>query len=295
SLGWEITLSDVSMLIKPFFILLFLILIVKPFIVFLIISAFGYEKKTSFLTSISLSQTSAFSLVLAYQGLTFGHFGPEISSLIVLLTVTTFILTTYLMKFDRKMLSTLSRYLKIFENNPRHLSHLTKKNFDIVLLGCNRMGYSILKTLSRLDKNFVVVDYDPEVVDLLIRQGIECVYGDATDMEVLNKVGISKAKLVISTLPDAEDNLFILKEVKKLNPQAFVFLTSTQLNDALEFYEKGADYVIIPHFLGGDYAALLVEKFSKDFKSLMIERIRHIEELKRRKQMGYSHPLNKRD
>ncbi len=293
SLGLELTLSSISLFMKPLIVILLLIVLVKPFIVFLITSLFGYERKTSFLSSISLSQTSEFSLVLAYQGLSLHQLPNDISSLIIVITVTTIIITTYLLKFDRSLFKVLSKHLKVFENNPKRLGNLTKEHFDVVLLGCNRMGYSILRTLRKLNVNFAVVDYDPEVVDLLMTQNIQCVYGDATDPEVLDKIKITKAKLVISTLPDPEDNLFILKFVKQNNPKAFVFLTAIHLDDALQFYDLGADYVIVPHFLGGDYAALLVEKFSQDFKSLVVERIKHIQELKRRKHMASFHPLKK--
>ncbi len=291
SLGWEVTISDLVTFIKPFFVFLFLIIFVKPLLVLLITFLFGYERKTSFLTSISLSQTSEFSLVLAYQGLALHQIPQEMSSLIIMLTVTTIILTTYLMKFDRKLFRLLSKHLKILENHPKSLGNLTSNSFDVVLLGSNRMGYSILRTLRKLNTKFVVVDYDPEVIQLLSTQGVQCVYGDATDPEILDKVAIKKVKLVISTLPDPDDNMFILKFVKKENPKAFVFLTATHLDDAILFYDKGADYVILPHFLGGDYAALLIEKFSRDFKSLIVERIKHIQELKRRKRLNRSHPL----
>jgi len=293
SLGLELVEVNFSNILTPLIVILLLVLILKPFIVLMITSLFHYERKTSFLTATSLAQTSEFSLVLGFQGLMLNHIPKDVFSLMLLVTIISITITTYLMKYDKKIYKLLSHHLRFFEIKPKETSFIKEKDFDVVLFGCNRLGYSILRALTKLNTKFVVVDYDPEVIELLTKSGIQCIYGDATDPEILEKIDIKRPKLFISTVADRDDNLYLLKKIKEKNKDALVFLTATQLDDALEFYEAGAHYVIIPRFLGGDYAALLVEKFSKNINEIIKEKARHIEELKMRKRVSRAHPLHK--
>ena len=65
-----------------------------------------------------------------------------------------------------------------------------------------------------------------------------------------------------------------------------VFVTAGTIEEALELYDHGADYVILPHFLGGDHASLLLEDLSIDISKLVKTKIKHIEELDRRNRLG---------
>ena len=42
----------------------------------------------------------------------------------------------------------------------------------------------------------------------------------------------------------------LIKKVKRANSETPVFVTSMQVDEALELYDHGADYVILPHLLG---------------------------------------------
>ena len=58
----------------------------------------------------------------------------------------------------------------------------------------------------------------------------------------------------------------------------------------MSLYEKGATYVVLPHFIGGEYAATLIDKADFDIKKLYSNRNKHIDYLKERKYLGHSHP-----
>ena len=111
-----------------------------------------------------------------------------------------------------------------------------------------------------------------------------------SDIEIMERIDFDKAKMVISTAPSFETNMLVIKHVRKVNPKLLVFVTAYNVNDALAFYNEGADYVILPHFLGGDYAALILEDVSSDINNLLSTKFRHIKELKHRLRLGHRHP-----
>jgi Trk K+ transport system NAD-binding subunit len=97
---------------------------------------------------------------------------------------------------------------------------------------------------------------------------------------------------MVSTIPDLEVSMGLLKQLKKRNRDATVILTADHIDNALELYKEGADYVILPHFLGGDFISNMIEKHSDNMDEFLHEKVSHIKELKQRKEFGFEHPKN---
>jgi len=170
----------------------------------------------------------------------------------------------------------------MFESKKIREEKKPEQVYDIILFGYNRTGYSLLKTLIRQNHKFIVVDYDPRIIMHLSQQGINCVYGDASDKEFVEEIKLTEAKMVISTIPDIQSNLTIRDRLKEVHSKAIFIATAEQIQEALDLYKEGADYVIVPHILGGDYASKLVEKFKTTPIKYKILKREHIKDLEKR-------------
>ena len=126
------------------------------------------------------------------------------------------------------------------------------------------------------------------------KEGIDCRYGDATDIELLNELNFKKAKMVISTIPDYATNLLIIRKTRKANKQAIIIAVSHQIEEALNLYKLGATYVLMPHFLGGHHTATMIEEYGFNIKKFFKERKHHIKHLTTRKAVGHEHPKAER-
>ncbi len=129
--------------------------------------------------------------------------------------------------------------------------------------------------------------FNPDVIKKLIKQGVHCIYGDAADDEILERVHLGRVKILISTIPDVATNAHLIKKTKELNSKALILVTANHFEDALELYDIGADYVILPHFLGGQHVSLLLEEFNADFSKLVLVKMKHINELRERMELGH--------
>lgn len=283
SLGMQLVIIGKNM-IMPLVILTLFVVLLKPFIIMLITSFFGYERRTAFLTSMSLGQVSEFSLVmvtLAYYQFT--HVTQEFFSMIVLLTVITIVLTSYFIKHDNIIYRKLSSSLRIFETISMERKRLEYKRKDhkpqVVIFGCHRMGHIFLSALKKLHKSILVVDFNPEIIDELMKKKIACLYGDITNIEVLESIGLENVKMIISTVPHETDNEFLIGYVKSKNPKIKVFVTSNHSAQALDLYESGADYVILPHVIGGKKVSGFLVDIVKKKKDLKDIRNNHLKEL----------------
>ncbi|MFH1055682.1 MAG: cation:proton antiporter [Candidatus Altiarchaeota archaeon] len=284
SLGMRIWVKDPYAIVLPAAIFLALELIVKPLVMMLTTSVMGYGRRVSFLTGISLLQVSEFSLIIAMQGLLIGSISAEVFSLISLLAVVSITLTSYSIKYDNQLYRIVAERLNIlekFSNTEKAMQHAVEdpSGGHTVVLGCHRLGYSIVKSLEKAGREFIVVDFNPERVKLLVNEGIPCIYGDIGDIDVLDKLHLKTAKMVISTVVDDEDNMLLISETKYYNKKAPVIVTSENPREALELYDYGADYVIVPKMLSGVVVSDLVEGYFRSIHRLDNMKEKHIKEL----------------
>jgi len=294
SIGLELIPVSLSKIALPLGVMLGLTLIILPFITLFILSLFGYKKRTAFLTSISLAQISEFSLIIVALGFSKGHLSPEIFSLTILVAIITIGITAYVIKFDDKLYQWFGKKMVLFDKLNKHnkelISYLEEGvQHKVVLIGYDRIGYSILQKLKSLRKNVVVVDLDPDIIRNLIRKKIPCIYGDIGDLEIIKRLRLEEAELVISTVPSHQDSMLLIKKVREFNPEATIIVTSFDADDALELYKRGADYVVVPHFLGGEHISLILEELTTDLNKLLKIKISHMKALQERKKRHPHH------
>ncbi|MDP3882378.1 MAG: cation:proton antiporter [Nanoarchaeota archaeon] len=271
-------------LIKNAIIFSLFVFLGKPIIIMGLLRTFGYKKRTNFLAGSSLAQISEFSLILALLGFNLGHLSQEVMNLAILISLITIGLSSYSIYYSRWIFSKISRALFIFEGK-KHRNLIDKvKTFDVVLFGYHRIGYKILKELKKLGLSFVVIDYNPKVILALSKEGINCIYGDAEDKGFLSEIGLEKAKLIISTIPEDPVNKSILEYLNRTNADSVFIATVEYAKGALDLYKEGADYVIVPHHLGGEYASKMIAKFKTNKKEYDKIRKKHMSELKKGKE-----------
>lgn len=292
SLGMALSLSALKEMWLLLVILLLIVVIFKPALNMLICSLFKYTKKPSFLSAISLTQIGEFSLILVAQGMALGHVSQELFSLTVILALVTMTVTTYFIKYDRGLYSLLRKPLKIFDRfTTAGLEYLPKEaKPKILLCGHNRIGYSILKRFKAVKKDILVIDYNPEIISMLVKEGYHCIYGDVTDEEIIEKMNLRQIEMMISTVPELKDSLLLMKKARTANRRMTIIVTASEIDEALKLYQAGADYVILPHFLGGEHVANLIDLHQKGKIKLADEKKCHLKHLLERKEIGHEHP-----
>ena len=292
SLGMGISLEVIKNNWLVLLILLLFVFIAKPFIIMTICSLFRYPKKPSFLTANALAQVGEFSLILAAQGLLLGHISQDLFSVAVLVTIISIVFTSYYIEYNQFWFNLIGTRLRFFDRFTQegfeYLS--TQKKPKIVLCGHNRIGYSILRDLKKDSKKVLVIDYNPEIISRVAKEGFHCIYGDIGDDEIIERMHLDQISMIISTVPDIKDNLHLIKKVREHNKRARVLVTAQDTDHALKLYSAGADYVILPHFLGGELVSSMIGDLRHRKRNMKQERDEHIKHLNERRKIGHEHP-----
>lgn len=257
------------------------VLIGNPLIVMTLMGLLGYRKRTGFMAGLTVAQISEFSLILVALGVNNNQIGDEILSFVTLIGIITIAGSSYFISYNKQLYAFLEPYLSIFEKRSvREKEPKQPKEYDILLFGYHRVGEDLVALMEKAGKEVLIIDYNPKTVKKLKEQNKNVIYGDGGDLELLMELDFTKPKVLVSTIPNQDTNSLIVKTAKKKNPGLLVMCMSFKAREALELYEHGADYVIVPHFVSGKYAAKLLtdKKLRKDkFKNIREE---HLLELK---------------
>lgn len=261
------------------------VLLVKPLIIFVIIGFLGYKSRTAFLSAVTASQISEFSFVIVALGYKLGHITGGEVGLVAIIGVATMTTSTYLTLAGHKLYHSARYFLGKFERKrTKEVAFVPQESLTehTILIGVGRTGSALLPVLREQNHKLLVVDFDPDVVERLSGKGFSVMYGDSTDFEALELLGLERAKYVISTTNSLEDNLMLLKKVKKIRGRRpLVVMTVSTSGDALTLYEAGADYVVVPRIVSGEHLADLFAKGDIDKAYFARLRERHFERLAR--------------
>jgi len=289
-LGSQMVFGTINQLIVPAIIFSLFILIGNPLIVMILMGLLGYKRKIGFQAGFTVAQISEFSLILIALGVSVGHLTGEILSLVTIVGLITISGSTYLIMYSDKIYPYLSKYLYIFERRKLTESESESENYNIVLFGYNRIGYDLLQSFKKLKKKVLVVDYNPETINELSNEGVNCIYGDADDEEFLRELNLTGTEMIVSTIPEFETNLLLINKIKQINKKAIIMVLSHNIGEANELYKYGATYVIMPHFLGGSHASKMIDEYKLDVNKFLKEKEKHIKYLRNKKRLGHEHP-----
>lgn len=262
-LGSHLILTEIGVSVIPAVILSLFVLIGNPIIVFVLMNLLGYRKRTSFMAGLTVAQISEFSLILIALGFSLGHISQSTVSLITLVGIITISGSTYMVLYADKIYEKIRPFLSLIEirkknheNNER-----TDKNYDMIIFGYGRVGYEFVNIAKQMNANYLVVDYNPEVISKITNQNDNFKFGDAEDVEFLDEIGITKASKIISTIPDFDINMLLVRHYRDHNKDGIIITTSHFISDAKKLYDRGSNYVIMSHYLGAHHASEMIMKY----------------------------------
>ncbi len=291
SLGIQLHFVEFGKLIVPVFLFGIAVLFLKPLIVITITALFGYTKKVAYSTGVTLGQVSEFSLILVANGLAAGVIGSNIFFLTTMLAIISIPSTSYVLKYEKHIYNFLQKDLGIFDKIGGIKRHpetfMSNPNPEVILCGYNRAAYSIFRKLTKLKKKFLVIDYNPQVIKTLVQKKISAIFGDISNIEVLDEIPFKKAKIVVSTVPDEHASRLLIRKAKRTNKKILVIVTASHLDEALGLYNSGADYVVLPHYLSGEHISLLLDDVEANLKNIKRKKDHHLLELQKRKLLGH--------
>jgi len=283
-LGSHVSFWNITNIALPLVIFVAFVLIIKPIITMITLWILWHTKKNSFLTWISLGQISEFSFLFVAMGISSGYIkDPNILSMITLIGLITIAGSSYFIMYGEVLYIFFKPILRFFPwVRNKTYKKINKKNYEIVLFGYGRFWNNMYKNLHKIHKKILVIDENPVVISYLQKNKTPCIYGDISDIDFLQELNFKETKMSISTIKNVDENMILLKTLKKYIPNMIVVIVANHIHEAIKLYEQGADYVILPHYIGVEHTSLMLEEYGFDIQRFMENKKTLVHELKNR-------------
>ncbi len=263
-LGGQLGIENIYQAIIPALIFSAIVITMKPLVILSTLGALNYTKQTGFKAAVHLSQISEFSIVLVVLAQKTGTLGAATVTTMTLTALITIIISAYLMNYNDKLYAKLKKPLSVFERAKTNKELVGLRHYPFVLIGYQSGGHEYIDAFRKMKKRYVVIDYDPDLIDMLNSKHIAHVYGDATDIELLEEMAVHRAEMVISNLPDIEVNKMLLAHINGIEDDTIFICPAANFEEAQILYEAGASYVQLPHLIGAERLSSFIKKNGSD-------------------------------
>ncbi|MEK9143237.1 MAG: cation:proton antiporter [Patescibacteria group bacterium] len=269
TLGMTVSLSMVVSFLPTILVFIVAIIIIKWIVVYGLVRMVGYHQKTAFLVGLSLTQVSEFGLVIAGVGMALGVLTADHYTILVAVTFGTLLVSTPLVAAGHEVYYWFTKTFGIVTPKligdrdivlPGSEQYPIEKH--IVICGFGRVGKYVGRALEMAGVPFLVVDYNHQTVKLLRERGVNVVYGDPADRDVLDYAQVDLARAIIIAIPDRHTQELIIGHAQTLNRRIKIICRTHHEEDQARLKSLGVTTIIQPEF---EAAVTIVERLLPEF------------------------------
>lgn len=128
----------------------------------------------------------------------------------------------------------------------------------VIICGFGHIGQVLAKQLDDAQELFVIIENDVENLTTAKNRSYLVQEGDASDENVLITIGIEKAKVLATVLPNDATNVFITLTARELNPDLIILARGELPSTEKKLRLAGANHVVLPASVSGLRMANLI-------------------------------------
>jgi CPA2 family monovalent cation:H+ antiporter-2 len=121
----------------------------------------------------------------------------------------------------------------------------------VVIVGWGRVGRHIAELLGRLDVPRLVIETNASVADRLRAAGVDTLFGDAANSEILRHAGLNRARALVVTVPDQATAQIIVAAARRLAPALHIIARAATREGANGLATLGANEIVLPELEAG--------------------------------------------
>ena len=206
--------------------------------------------RTSLTSGMSLAQVGEFSFILASVAAPFGLFAGNDYQLFVSSAVLTMMLTPFLIAAAGPLSERASRLLGDHEIPlpPPEQRAVAGLSDHAIIVGYGLSGSHLARVLRGAGLPYVVLEQNGQLVRRGREEGARILFGDGTRQEVLEQVGIARARVVVFAISAPTEERRGVAVARRLNPLASVLVRTRYVRAIDDLMRLGASEVVVEEF-----------------------------------------------
>jgi len=258
-IGMNINLGVLFPSLLPMLFFACIVMVIKAFTIFFIFTSFRFHSKLSTYLSLYLFQIDEDAFILMSVAYANKIFTQEQYMFVISTVLISLLFTPTLISKKEKVYKAFWQCIASFlpfihtyvtkriDRDKSTIDSLDIKN-HIILCGYGRIGSHVGRALLLAEIPFVAIDYNFATVEKAKSLGVNIIYGDPSDIDILDYAEAEAATAIVLALPDRFAQETIVMNAKKLNKDIVVMSRVHHIVDHKRMKNLGVHVVIQPEF-----------------------------------------------
>lgn len=213
----------------------------------------GTPLRTSIHASLGLAQIGEFSFVLVLAGKATGIITEEFYQVFLSSSVVTMLATPFVLDASpsvsgwltsRRLMKRFGRVKEISEKE----GHPRRRQGHVIIVGFGLNGRNLARVLKEAEIPYVVLEMNSGTVREMRKKGEPIYYGDGTSAEILHRLSIERARLLVVAISDPVSTRRIVSIARHQSPDVYIIVRTRYLAEVDDLRALGADEVIPEEF-----------------------------------------------
>ena len=246
-------LLDLNFLLAHWGTVLFMVLLVslgKGVIFAGITRLFGYSNVVPIAVAFGLFQVGEFSFVLARVGLETNSIGKDMYSFVLATAVISMVATPFVSGLTTPLYKLKKRF---FQHEALQTANIPEQGLrqHVIIAGGGRVGQHIAHMLKQIDVPFVLIELNHQRKEECKAAGLPVIFGDVSQPVVLEAAEVSRARLLLITIPSILTTQAIVKLAHQQQPGLHVVARAEGQEQMKTLYDTGVYMVVLPELEAG--------------------------------------------
>ncbi|HWP03014.1 MAG TPA: cation:proton antiporter [Gemmatimonadaceae bacterium] len=226
------------------------IVLLKATIAFLAVRLVRRSARVAVLAGLGLAQVGEFSFVLAGLAGTTGLMSGEDFQVFLAAAVVTMLAAPFVVSAAPTVAERLLAYRRhtTMEFATREARAARMLEGHVVIVGYGLNGRNLARALRSAGIPYVILESNGHVVRQARLEREPIYFGDGTRADVLERVGIARARVVVFAIASHNDEVRGIAVARHLNPGIHIVARTRYVADMDELYSAGADEVVPEEF-----------------------------------------------
>ena len=205
----------------------------------------GERDEDAWGSGISLFQMGEFGFVIVALASSHGLLSKEIVTSMIGIGVLSMAITPIVIHRLKSLVNLVVRHPDpLVDIEQQRTSGSEGLENQVLICGFGRVGQTMSRFLDAEGITHIAVDNDPMRVQEAVAGGARVYFGDSARKDILRAVGAESVDLIINSFANDLRALEVLKELRQLNPEAYIIVRSRDDTRLTQLQEAGASQVV---------------------------------------------------
>ncbi|MCC6319024.1 MAG: cation:proton antiporter [Gemmatimonadaceae bacterium] len=226
------------------------IVVLKTGINYLVVRYVRRSQRVGVLAGIGLAEVGEFSFVLASSAVTLGLLASDDYQVFLGASILTMLAAPFLTGAAPAIADWIFRFraMPTMEFATREARAVRPLADHVIIVGYGLNGRNVARALRRAGIAYAVIESNGQVVRQARLDREMVIFGDGTRGEVLDRVGVARARVVVFCLAAANDERRAVAVARHLNPDVHIVSRTRYVSEIAELQRLGADEVVPEEF-----------------------------------------------